>query len=87
MEILSPARLGICCFRPHPKGQHDSAALEALTLRVMERVNANGRFFLSTTRLNGILAIRICTCGWRTSEQDITSLIEELREEVVSGEE
>lgn len=86
LEILSPARLGVCCFRAHPKGQDDPAALEAFTQRVLERVNARGRFFLSTTRLHGILAIRICTCGWRTSDEDIAALVGELREGVRSEE-
>jgi glutamate/tyrosine decarboxylase-like PLP-dependent enzyme len=86
LEILSLARLGVCCFRAHPKGQDDPAALEAFTQRVLERVNARGRFFLSTTRLHGILAIRICTCGWRTSDEDIAALVGELREGVRSEE-
>jgi len=76
-EILSPARLGICCFRARFPGL-DDLAVDALNQRLMERVNANGRFFLSTTRLGGRLALRICTCGWRTSEEDIVALVGEL---------
>jgi hypothetical protein len=46
---------------------------------VLERVNANGRFFISSTRLRGALALRICTCGWRTTDDDIRGLIAEVR--------
>ncbi len=76
-EILSPARLGICCFRVRPDGMHQSA-LDALNQRVLDRVNAAGRFFLSTTRLGGSLALRICCCGYRTTDDDIRTLIAEL---------
>jgi glutamate/tyrosine decarboxylase-like PLP-dependent enzyme len=78
LEVLSPARLGICCFRGHPHGMDDPADLDQLNHRVLERVNQNGRFFLSTTRLRGRLAIRICTCGWRTEEEDIRMLVREV---------
>ena len=79
LEILSPARLGVCCFRAHPGGVDEPAALDVLNQRVLERVNAEGRFFLSTTRLHGTLALRICTCGWRTTDEDIRRLVEEVR--------
>jgi aromatic-L-amino-acid/L-tryptophan decarboxylase len=85
LEVLSPARLGIFCFRAHPRGIEDPAELDQLNQRVLERVNANGRFFLSTTRLRGRLAIRICTCGWRTEADDIRALVDELTA-AVSGE-
>ena len=79
LELLSPARLGVCCFRAHPAGQDDPGALDALNHRVLERVNANGHFFISTTRIRGALALRICTCGWRTTADDIRRLVEEVR--------
>lgn len=79
LELLSAARLGVCCFRAHPAGVNDPELLDALNHRVLERVNSNGHFFISTTRLRGALAIRICTCGWRTTNEDIRRLIEEVR--------
>ncbi len=78
LEVLSPATLGICCFRAHPAGFEDGVALDTLNQRVLGRVNAGGRFFLSTTRLDGALALRICCCGHRTTDQDIARLVGEL---------
>lgn len=78
LEVLSAARLGICCFRAHPAGLDDPGRLDALNQRVLERVNAGGRFFLSTTRLGGRLALRVCTCGWRTTSDDLVALIDEV---------
>ena len=78
LELLSPARLAVCCFRVHPDDVADAAALDALNQRVLDRINANGRFFLSTTRLGGALALRICCCGHRTTAEDIGRLFAEI---------
>ena len=86
LEVLAPARLGVFCFRARPSGLSDPARLDDLNHRVMERVNGNGHFFVSTTRLRGALALRICTCGWRTTDEDIEGLIGEIREAVKSEE-
>jgi len=78
LELLSAARLGICTFRVHPAGMDDPAALDQLNLKALEQVNANGHFFISTTRIRGALALRICSCGFRTTEDDIHRLVEEI---------
>lgn len=78
IELLSAARLGICTFRLHPKGVDDPAALDQLNLKALEQVNANGHFFISTTRIRGALALRICSCGFRTTDDDIRRLIKEI---------
>ncbi len=78
LELLSAARLGICCFRLHPPGQDDQAELDRLNHRALERVNAAGHFFISTTRIRGALALRICSCGFRTTEEDIRRLLREI---------
>jgi glutamate/tyrosine decarboxylase-like PLP-dependent enzyme len=85
LQVLSPARLGVFCFRVHPRGQDDPTRLDHLTQLVLERVNRNGRFFLSSTRLRGQLAIRICTCGWRTEEEDIRALVREVETAINGG--
>ncbi len=80
LEILSPARLGILCFRA--RGTGDAATLDALNHRILQRVNDNARYFISTTRLNGALALRICTPGFRTTPDDIKGLVQEIRDVV-----
>ena len=78
LEVLSPARFGICCFRAHPAGQDDRAALDALNERILARVNAGGKYFISSTRLRGAYALRICVLGYRTTADDIAGLIAEI---------
>jgi glutamate/tyrosine decarboxylase-like PLP-dependent enzyme len=84
LEVLARARLGVFCFRARPAGRLDATRLDELNRRVVERVNAGGHFFISSTRLRGALALRICTCGWRTTDEDIEGLIREIREAVKS---
>lgn len=76
LELLSPAQLGICCFRVHPRGVDDVAALDLLNERVNAVVNATGRFLISSTRVKGAFSLRVCTHNWRTSESDLDELMQ-----------
>lgn len=78
-EILSPAQFGICCFRARPAGVKESD-LDALNDRVNSRVVSNGRFLISSTRLRGNFSLRICTLGFRTTEDDINALFGEIKQ-------
>jgi aromatic-L-amino-acid/L-tryptophan decarboxylase len=80
LEVLSPAQLGILCFRVHPADVDDQAELDALNERVNASVNATGRFLISSTRVDGAFSLRVCTHNWRTTEADIDELIELVRE-------
>ncbi|HEX4469808.1 MAG TPA: aminotransferase class V-fold PLP-dependent enzyme [Gemmatimonadaceae bacterium] len=73
LEVLSPAQLGILCFRVHPRGVDDRAELDALNELVNARVNE--RFLISSTKVNGMFSLRMCTHNWRTSEADIDQLM------------
>lgn len=84
-EVLSPAQLGILCFRVRPAGLDDGPALDALNQRVNERVNAAGRHFISSTRLAGQFSLRICVLGFRTRQDDLDSLVASLRRFAAEG--
>ncbi len=75
LEIVSPARLGVVCFRARPRDV-DAAALDALNERLLARIVADGRYFISSTRLRGALALRACILGFRTAEEDIDGLVD-----------
>ncbi len=80
LELLSPAQLGIACFRVHPPGLDDPAALDQLNERVNAAINTGGRFFISSTRLRDAFALRICALGFRTTVEDVDELVEAVRE-------
>jgi glutamate/tyrosine decarboxylase-like PLP-dependent enzyme len=74
LEIVSPARFGIVCFRAQP-GHVDPADLDALNERVLARVVGEGRYFISSTRLRAAFSLRACILGFRTAEEDIDGLV------------
>jgi aromatic-L-amino-acid decarboxylase len=80
LEVVSPARLGIVCFRVHPAGYPEGAALDALNERVLARVVGEGRYFISSTRLRGAFSLRACILGFRTAEEDIDGLVRSVAE-------
>jgi aromatic-L-amino-acid decarboxylase len=63
----------------------DARALDTLNERVLSAVNAGGRYFISSTRLNGAYSLRVCVLGYRTTAEDIRGLIGDI-ERLVSGE-
>ena len=75
LEVLAPATLGILCFRAHPRGMDDPAALDTLNEKVLSAVNADGRYFISSTRVRGAFSLRICPIGHRTRERDMRELV------------
>jgi aromatic-L-amino-acid/L-tryptophan decarboxylase len=78
LEVLAPARFSVVCFRAHPRGVGGAADLDVLNERINERVNAGGRFFMSSTRLRGAFALRLCPLGFRTTKREIAGVIAEI---------
>ena len=77
LELLAPVRFGIVCFRARPDGV-SGAALDALNERLNVRVNATGRFLISSTRLRGAFSLRMCPLGFRTTEAEIDGVLDEV---------
>jgi glutamate/tyrosine decarboxylase-like PLP-dependent enzyme len=75
-ELTSSGPLSICAFRY--VGDGTIAYPDALNRALCEAVNASGRFFLSTTRLGGALALRACFVNWRTTAGDVEELVQML---------
>jgi aromatic-L-amino-acid decarboxylase len=79
-ELLAPpTALPVVCFRAHPQGVHDEAQLDALNRKLVRKVVAAGRYFLSDTELNGRYTIRIAIGNIRTTETEVAGLWEALR--------
>lgn len=66
-EVMAPVPLGLVCFRYRPAELSD-AEVDDLNRRLLERVNATRRVFLTHTRLGGRYAIRLVV-GQRTTER------------------
>ena len=77
-ELMAPAPLSVVCLRAHPSGVTDESQLDALSERVMRRVNEAGRFFLSHTRVRDRYVIRVAFGHVRATESQPDALWEEL---------
>jgi glutamate/tyrosine decarboxylase-like PLP-dependent enzyme len=74
-ELLAAGPLSVTCFRYAPPGAHD---LDALNRRLLDLVQREGQVFLTSTQLDGRLALRACIVNFRTSEADLDVLLEVL---------
>jgi aromatic-L-amino-acid decarboxylase len=78
-EVVAPHPLSVVAFRSVPPGLAGEA-LDAHNARVVDAVNATGEAFLSTTKLDGRLVIRLAIGNERTTEADVAAVWTLLRE-------
>jgi len=77
LEIVHPASLGVVCFRVRPRGAGPTPAeVEALNERVQAGVIESGLAMLSSTRLRGAYALRLCILNHETRWEDVRSVLE-----------
>ena len=84
-ERLAPVPFSVVCFRWRPNGASrapgwDDAALDQANERLIDAVNQTGEVFLSHTRLNGRIALRMAIGHLRTTEQHVQRAWELLQE-------
>lgn len=70
LELLSPPSLGVVCFRVNPGGMEE-ADLEALNESIQARIIQSGTAMMSSTRLKGVYALRLCIMAHTTTWQDV----------------
>ena len=81
MERVAPTELSVVCFRFAPPGRtEDAAQLDALNKLLVERIQAEGRTFLTGTVLRGRFALRACVLHYGTTDADVDALIDIVRE-------
>ncbi|MGW8266164.1 MAG: pyridoxal phosphate-dependent decarboxylase family protein, partial [Longimicrobiales bacterium] len=72
LEMMSPAALGIVCFRFNPAGRElDAQALEGLNLSIQEEIVSSGLAMMSSTRLRGVYSLRLAIMNYRSTWEDV----------------
>lgn len=79
MELLAPAPLSIVCFRYAPKNL-DEKEIEKVNQQLIAEIEADGRIFLTGTRLHGKTALRVCIINPRTTREDVEFILEVARD-------
>jgi aromatic-L-amino-acid decarboxylase len=69
-ELAAPALLNLVCFR-HVGG-------DAVNQRLLERLNATGRLYLTHTKLNDRIALRMCIGQTHTDERHVAAAWERI---------
>ncbi len=80
-ERLAPRPFSVVCFRARPPNL-EGAALDEYNMALLEHVNASGEIFLSHTRLDNGVALRIAIGNLGTTETDVARCRELLKEGV-----
>ena len=76
LELMAPVPLNVVCFRYVPAPRPDDAALDALNLEILLRLQEQGIAIPSGTRLNGRYAIRVANVNHRSREGDFEALLD-----------
>jgi aromatic-L-amino-acid decarboxylase len=72
-ELAAPAPLNLVCFR-HKSG-------DAANQKIMDALNRSGDLFLTHTKLNGKLTLRMCVGQIRTEARHVEAAWKRIREE------
>lgn len=71
LELLSPASFGIICFRRRFPGIEDEETIAELNAGLVGGFEATGRGLVSSTRLHGTYAMRLCVMNHTTGPRDV----------------
>ncbi len=86
-ELMAPVPLSLVCFRACPRVNSEdeksrNARCDGLNEELMHSVNATGKAFLSHTRLNDKLTLRLSIGNIRTTERHVRQVWELLNEQL-----
>jgi aromatic-L-amino-acid decarboxylase len=84
-ELMAPAPFALVCFRANPGGNQSGEAgkpTDILNETIMQAVNATGKAFLSHTKLNDKLVLRLSIGNIRTTEAHVRRVWESLNEQL-----
>jgi glutamate/tyrosine decarboxylase-like PLP-dependent enzyme len=75
LELLTPAKLGVVCFRRRLEGA-DEDRLERLNRSLCEGLAASGQGLVSSTRLRGRFALRMCVLNHTSGARDVERVLD-----------
>ncbi|TMB59655.1 MAG: aminotransferase class V-fold PLP-dependent enzyme [Chloroflexi bacterium] len=74
LELVSPAALGIVCFRRRTDGSEDEA--ERTNAHLIRALSRGSIGFVSSTRLRGRFAVRLCVLNHTSRREDVDAVID-----------
>ncbi len=77
LELMMPATLGIVCLRRRVEGG-SPAEVMSVNAALVASLAASGRGMVSSTRLHGHYAVRMCVLNHASTEDDVRAVLEHL---------
>lgn len=78
-EVVAPVPMSVVCFRHRPPGMVDEEELQRHNAAILDRVNAEGKVFLSHTKLGARYVLRVAIGNLRTGEAHVALAWESLQ--------
>jgi aromatic-L-amino-acid/L-tryptophan decarboxylase len=75
LELVSPAQLGIICFRRRFHPDLSETQIEAMNAALVSSLERSGEGLVSSTRLRGRYAIRLCVLNHTSTERDVRHVV------------
>ena len=76
LDLISPAQLGILCFRANPSQELDEEALEQINRKVLARVFWEEPALVSSTNVRETFTLRLCILNHTTTWDDVRETLE-----------
>jgi aromatic-L-amino-acid/L-tryptophan decarboxylase len=76
LELLNPAELSVVCFRRQFPGVSDEDEVAGLNAALVDQLNGDGRALISSTRLHGRYALRLCVLNHTSTAADVRQVID-----------
>jgi hypothetical protein len=76
LELVTEPSLGILTFRRRPPGVEDEDDIERINADLIARCETEGHGFVSSTRLLGRYAVRLCILNHSTSRREVDGALE-----------
>ena len=89
LELMTPASMGIVCFRVNPGDGRDEDTLEEINRNMLARVFWDDLAFFSSTSLKGVFSLRMCIVNHTTTWEDVRmtlDLVVRFGQEELAGE-
>jgi len=81
LELLAPIPLGMIVFRYRGRAHHlQKDRLDEINGQIVEISQRRGKIFLAGTRLRGRYGLRACFVSYRTTQDDLDVILDEVRE-------
>ncbi len=75
LDIVIPARMNVLCFRwKHPQGKATDEMLNTYNQERLNRLNSAGKLYLTHTKLNGLVTIRLVLGQTYLTAQDVREI-------------